>query len=313
MDILKIIIEHFFKSLKFRPKIPKGFKLKKRVLFFGLGGSGFGGEILKFLSKRIILVEKNYKFSFQQKLDDFSTIVCSWSGKTKPNQLVLNEIKKAKPLIVSSGDLANKFKNLPTIALPKNEFSPRFNLGYFISVFSFLEEKKLWRRLQKINTKKILKKVLEILDDKFSKDVILKIKKRIPLIYSSKENFPLAYLMKIKLNENSKIPAFCNFFPELAHNELSFLPRYSRKFLFVILKDKKEKFIEFQVEIFKKILKNSEIIEIILPEEKLEKLIFVNLFSDVLTYKISGSNIIKNKTLEVFKKSLGKYEGDKIQ
>jgi glucose/mannose-6-phosphate isomerase len=42
-----------------------------------------------------------------------------------------------------------------------------------------------------------------------------------PLIWSSNANLPLAYIWKIKFNETSKIPAFCNSMPELCHNELT--------------------------------------------------------------------------------------------
>ncbi|MBI2041721.1 MAG: hypothetical protein HYT20_01715 [Candidatus Nealsonbacteria bacterium] len=43
-----------------------------------------------------------------------------------------------------------------------------------------------------------------------------------PIIYASSrlKYLDLARIWKIKFNENSKIPAFCNYFPELNHNEL---------------------------------------------------------------------------------------------
>lgn len=44
---------------------------------------------------------------------------------------------------------------------------------------------------------------------------------KVPLIWSSARNLPVAYIWKVKFNETSKIPAFCNNFPELNHNEFT--------------------------------------------------------------------------------------------
>jgi glucose/mannose-6-phosphate isomerase len=44
---------------------------------------------------------------------------------------------------------------------------------------------------------------------------------KIPLIWSSSRNLPVAYIWKVKFNETAKIPAFCNNFPELNHNEFT--------------------------------------------------------------------------------------------
>ena len=44
---------------------------------------------------------------------------------------------------------------------------------------------------------------------------------KIPIIYAdSPRLFPIALRWKNDLNENSKVLAFCNFFPELNHNEI---------------------------------------------------------------------------------------------
>jgi len=44
---------------------------------------------------------------------------------------------------------------------------------------------------------------------------------KVPVIYSSSRNLPIAYNWKIKFNETGKIPAFTNRFPELNHNEMT--------------------------------------------------------------------------------------------
>lgn len=61
---------------------------------------------------------------------------------------------------------------------------------------------------------------------------------KIPIIYSSSRNFPLAYHWKISLNETGKIPAFCNALPEQNHNELE--SNFDEKFAFIFLRDESD-------------------------------------------------------------------------
>ena len=48
-----------------------------------------------------------------------------------------------------------------------------------------------------------------------------KLRGKIPVVWASHENLSLAFIWKIKFNETSKIPAFCNSMPEICHNELT--------------------------------------------------------------------------------------------
>jgi glucose/mannose-6-phosphate isomerase len=65
----------------------------------------------------------------------------------------------------------------------------------------------------------------------------------VPIIYASEKNRALAYNWKIKFNETAKIPAFCNVFPELNHNEMTGFDAktatqfLSDKFYFIFLRD----------------------------------------------------------------------------
>jgi glucose/mannose-6-phosphate isomerase len=49
----------------------------------------------------------------------------------------------------------------------------------------------------------------------------LKLFGKLPVIYASNNFYSVAYRWKCEINENTKIPAFCNKFPELNHNELN--------------------------------------------------------------------------------------------
>ena len=70
---------------------------------------------------------------------------------------------------------------------------------------------------------------------------------RIPVIYASSRLAPIAYSWKTNINENAKVPAFANIFPELNHNEINVFTRLSKKQLLatqhvalVVLEDAKE-------------------------------------------------------------------------
>ena len=52
---------------------------------------------------------------------------------------------------------------------------------------------------------------------------------RIPVIYASSHLAPIAYSWKTNINENAKVPAFANIFPELNHNEINVFTRLSKK------------------------------------------------------------------------------------
>jgi len=78
------------------------------------------------------------------------------------------------------------------------------------------------------------------------KALAYRIKGKVPVVYSSSENAPIAYNWKIKLNETGKIPAFMNVLPELNHNEMNGFDVHpstrplSRVFHFLLLKDKND-------------------------------------------------------------------------
>ena len=48
-----------------------------------------------------------------------------------------------------------------------------------------------------------------------------KLQGKVPVMYSSTRNQPIAYNWRIKFHESAKIPAFHNVFPELNHNEMT--------------------------------------------------------------------------------------------
>ena len=76
-----------------------------------------------------------------------------------------------------------------------------------------------------------------------SEEVAKKLVNKVPLVYASNKFKCLARIWKIKFNENSKIPAFYNYFPELNHNEMVGFTQINKKnnaFHVIILRDKND-------------------------------------------------------------------------
>ena len=63
---------------------------------------------------------------------------------------------------------------------------------------------------------------------------------KIPVIYSSSGNELIARLWKIQFNENAKVPAFYNSFPELNHNEMVGWTKSLGPFSFLFLQDEND-------------------------------------------------------------------------
>jgi glucose/mannose-6-phosphate isomerase len=70
-----------------------------------------------------------------------------------------------------------------------------------------------------------------------AQDSAQRINKKIPVIYSSAQFFVAAYKWKIDFNENAKVHALCNFFPELNHNEINGFDVLNGNYVVFLLRD----------------------------------------------------------------------------
>jgi len=226
------------KNISFRKKI-------NRLVFCGMGGSALAPELLKiyFFHAKInipVLIWRDYDLPPSIKKEDLIFFI-SYSGNTEETisgfKKSLN--KNLSFLTISSGgqlyNLSKKYK-IPHVLIPAG-IPPRFSLGYQIgAILKILDNSKIisfnFNQEIKINPKKW---------EKIGQTIALSLKNKIPLIYSSFVNLPLSFIWKIKFNENSKVPAFCNYFPELNHNEMVGFNQMAEKFFLIILVDEKEK------------------------------------------------------------------------
>ncbi len=225
----------------------EGFKLAKdlvldtgfnKIMISGMGGSALPGNILRTYQNNLLTennshdILKIYQNRFyelpSESYNNCLNIICSHSGNTEETISSFKEVISSNlPCVgISAGGIIEEMciaNNIPHIKLPIpfENFQPRMATGHFFSVIVQLL----------INTGKLpdvtedilksAKKLIQAMPQLEEEGITLskKLINKTPIIYSSVEFKPLSLIWKIKLNENSKIPAFWNVFPELNHNE----------------------------------------------------------------------------------------------
>lgn len=237
-------------------KVPRSFLHFKpsNIIICGMGGSAFPGEIFKTVNNGLrltnlpILIHRDY--GLPREAEKKSLIICiSYSGNTEETLSAAKEShkKKIKLINIASGGRLIEFSKRNKLPFAKIPFgiSPRFAFGYQLaSLYKILLNLKLVKNIERdlLRLEKILTPAkIETSGQKLAKKIIGKI----PLIYSSGDRRLLSYIWKIQFNENAKMPAFHNVFPELNHNEMTGIgecktKNIRKKFICLILREKKE-------------------------------------------------------------------------
>jgi len=205
----------------------------KNIIITGLGGSAISGDLmLNFLQNEIALpIQVNRNYSLPNYANESTLLLASsYSGNTEETVSVLNEALKRKCQIVclTTGgkikEIADK-ENLPVVKMQKG-FQPRYSLGLsFFSLLSVLQNLKLVSTSKEIFDRTIIlwkKKGEEFsTENNFAFQVAGELIGFLPIIYSTADlTSAVGNRFKCQLNENSKMHAFHNTFPELNHNEI---------------------------------------------------------------------------------------------
>ncbi len=323
-NMKKVILDfpkQFEKALEFSKNIKVGGKFEN-VVICGIGGSTLAASIfsswLNSFEKNIPLVYVHRAYGLPSLVTEKSLIICiSYSGDTEEPVSALEEAIQKKLTVVgiaTGGKVLELCKkhNLPIIIIPPG-IQPRCATGYlFTSLFKILansgiiedksnEISEMAEELKKLNLEKEGKKIAK------------KMVNKIPIIYASNRLKTLARAWKIKLNENSKIPAFFNYFPELNHNEMVGFTNAEliKNFYIIILRDKNDHLRNLKrMDLFAKLMKTKGInVEFVYIKEGnfLLKIFSTLILGDwasyylALEYQIDPTPV---KIVEEFKKKL---------
>lgn len=199
----------------------------ENIIICGMGGSALPADLLLIFFNDLKLplyIHRSYNLPPQATKE--SLIICiSFSGNTKETISAFKEAQERKlkaAAITAGGELAKSAKkyNTPLVFLPSVKIQPRWAIGY---LFGALIKVLSNSGIIEDNSDEILKiaeklKPLEL--ETQGKSLAEKLVGKIPLVYASNKFKSLARIWKINFNENSKIMAFWNYFPELIHNEI---------------------------------------------------------------------------------------------
>ncbi|MCM8792320.1 MAG: bifunctional phosphoglucose/phosphomannose isomerase [Candidatus Omnitrophica bacterium] len=255
-------------------------KFFRNIIFLGMGGSAIGGDLVRsyLYSELDIPVIVIREYTIPRFLDKESLVfVSSYSGNTEETLSAYTGASKRKAAIVaiSSGgklkELCSKNKDI-FIQIPEG-FPPRCALGYLSLIpLKVLEKIKIIssRQDEFQETISVLNDLKEYLNpsvkmkDNLAKSLASMIYNKIPLIYTASLNFDVvASRFRTQLNENAKILAMSNFFPEMNHNEIEGLINSKKIFKHLIAIFIKDKGFHLQVkkriEITAQIMKNKGI------------------------------------------------------
>lgn len=231
----------------------------KKIVFFGLGGSAIGADLVRsylyFESKLPIQVLREYQLPAWV---DSSTLVfiSSYSGNTEETISAYKEARGtgATLLVISSGGTLKEYAqkdNITFIEIPKG-LPPRCALGYLsiipLCILARLglikdirqEIEETVRVLEDLNKKSLNPGIAQ--KENIAKSVAARLFNKFAVIYGASVHFDVcATRLRGQLNENSKALASSHVFPEMNHNEIvgwQNPKRLFKDFIVLMLRDK---------------------------------------------------------------------------
>jgi glucose/mannose-6-phosphate isomerase len=209
-----------------------------KVVFSGMGGSAIAGDVVKDWAEgeTRFPMEVVRSYHLPTYIDNNTLVfLISYSGNTEETlSCMLEAIKKGCKIICISSDgvmqKAVQALNLPIIGLPKMA-AARVSFPYLLAPLPYLMAKMGVLSLDKVEkemgearymvSKLTRQYAIEAPYEKnFTKKVAFQILGTIPVIYSYNQYRSVGLRFKTQVNENCKLPARCDVFPELDHNEI---------------------------------------------------------------------------------------------
>ena len=200
----------------------------------GMGGSGIAGKIFsEFYSKKPVHLVDDYNLpDFVSKSTLF--IAISYSGSTEETiSLVKQAVKKDAHIVTisSGGEMADHGDQ--HITIPRNDLQPRSATGWMLLPLLYGFDVASQSEI------KDARGLVEGLDRNnapcLSNAKAIWKGEHIPVIYGSRPFKSIAYRWKTQFNENAKVLAYSNSFPELNHNDTMALANTYKKNSFYFL------------------------------------------------------------------------------
>lgn len=243
-------------AIEHKGALPKAKKLKQ-IVVSGMGGSAIAGDITANLLRQKanlpVFVNRDYGIPAFVGSDTLF-FALSYSGNTEEtlNAILEAQKKGAQIVCITSGgklkELAEK-NNFPSFLIPPG-YQPRAALPYLLTpILKSLAKMGILTNLKKDFDETVA--LLEKLSKSFGlqkptkenlvKQLAKKLAGKVPIVLAVNKTTSSAGLrLKTQFNENSKVTALFNVFPEMNHNEivnLSVLKRSDHNFALIVLRD----------------------------------------------------------------------------
>jgi glucose/mannose-6-phosphate isomerase len=302
---LRQVIVDYPNQLEIGKKFAENVNLKldkepSNLIICGMGGSASPGDVLiaylrnKGVRLPIYIV---LDYSLPRETDENSLIfISSYSGNTEETVACFEEALKRNLNIIAFSESGKVEEIAQKNDIPHIKYQidfPNFQPRYAVS-YAFMAMNEVLTNLNLSDTIKFLPKINPSAKESFGQELAKKAKNKIPIIYAS-ENFGfLAKTWKIKINENSKLPAFWNIFPALNHNEMVGFSKPTHDYLVIILKDstddsRNQKRMDLTAELYRERGIETEIIEIE-GADFLEKFLNTSVLGDWISYYLALEN-----------------------
>ncbi len=252
-----------------------------------MGGSGVAGKIFsEFYSEKPVCLADDYelpRFVSSKTL----VVAISYSGNTEETiGLAKQAVKKqARVAVISSGGEISDYGD-QQIKIPKRDLNPRSATGYMLmpllNGFGLLGASDvsgsygLLKGLDDDN-KECMEDARSVADGN-----------RIPVIYGASPFKSIAYRWKTQFNENAKVIAYSNSFPELNHNDTLALAQTYRKsdLCFFVFGSESSK-VSKRISVTSRI--TSSEFRIITPKGRsdVEKMFYLMHYGDYVSYHLS--------------------------
>ena len=274
IDIEDIDKENMGKVLEdFPAQIREGFKTDvkakpfENIFIVGMGGSALAGSLLKSYLYNInipIYVVRGYfmpEFVNKKSL----VFVISYSGNTEEtiNAYRTAIRKNANIITMSSGGKLEKLasrQGITHVHIPLKNIQPRMTYCFqFFAMLKVLQNSGIIKD-KKVEVERTIENLKKPMFKEMAEELAEKLIDKIPLIYSSDKLKAVAYKWKINFNENAKIHAFYNYFPELNHNEMVGYTKLNANYYVIVIKDEDDYHrIKKRMDITKKLIKKSNV------------------------------------------------------
>lgn len=221
------------------------------LLMMGMGGSGIVGDVIYSLSTEILEIPVTLVKDFKVPRwvgKDWLAVAVSYSGDTAETLACLHEVirRGARVAVVASGGemirLAEE-RNLPYVKVPPGR-TPRSSFpALLLATLKIL--KSLGLDLSTPQEKQLAGFLKSEDALRLGYDLAEKLLGKIPVFVSSSRYYPLALRAKDEFNENAKVPAKVETYPEGFHNDIVGWEAWFGPFSVVLFKESGNTILEF--------------------------------------------------------------------